>query len=188
MHPRIQARFFEIIRNSGLRPTRALEIGGYLGPTSLLISPEVEKAERFCLNLVELTGESAIKVAEASGIEPVVGNANDMHMFEDESFDLVVSNATLEHDKHFWLSLAEIRRVTRAGGLVIIGVPGYTKNEHPIAPWTTLTFVLHYRFDYYRFSEQAVREVFFDGMEGVEVFAMLQPPRIIGCGRKPLRA
>jgi SAM-dependent methyltransferase len=177
LHPEIQTRFAEIIRRSGLRPERALEVGGYLGRKSLLRSPEVRRAERYCINLVELHGRGPVK--------PVLGNANDMHMFEDESFDLVVTNATLEHDKHFWRSLGEMRRVTRPGGLVIIGVPGFTRGGRRIPPHGTVTFRVHYEFDYYRFSEQAVREVFFDGMEGVEVFPLLQPPRIIGYGRKP---
>jgi SAM-dependent methyltransferase len=177
LHPEIQTRFAEIVRASGLRPQRALEVGGYLGRKSLLRSPELRTAERYCLNLVELRGSGPIK--------PVLGNANDMHMFEDESFDLVVTNATLEHDKRFWLSLGEIRRVTSPGGLVIIGVPGFTRTARSIPPHGTVTFRVHYAFDYYRFSEQAVREVFFDGMEGVEVFPVLEPPRIIGYGRKP---
>jgi hypothetical protein len=71
---------------------------------------------------------------------------------------------------------------------VIIGVPGYTKNRQRLAPRGTLTFAVHYRFDYYRFSEQAMRDVFLEGMEDVHVFPMLQPPRIIGHGRKPASA
>lgn len=176
-NPRIQAHFFEIIRRSRLRPTRALDVGGYVNKHSLLISPELEGVDRYCLNLTNMRTDTPIN--------PVVGNANDMHMFEDDWFDLVVSNATFEHDKYFWRSLAEIRRVTRPGGLVIIGVPGYTKNVRPVVRRGTLTFAVHYKFDYYRFSEQAVREVFFEGMEDVDVRAMLQPPRIIGHGRVP---
>jgi hypothetical protein len=182
VHPKIQARFIEIIRTSGLKPDRALEIGGYVNENSLLLSPALEGSERYCLNLNRMRTDTPIK--------PVVGNANDMHMFEDDSFDLVLSNATLEHDKYFWRSLAEIRRVTRPGGLVIIGVPGYTKNRDEASGTTrrgrgTVTFPVHYRFDYYRFSEQAVRDVFLEGMEDVAVFPMLLPPRIIGHGRKP---
>ena len=49
-----------------------------------------------------------------------------MTMFEAASFDLVLCNSMLEHDARFWLTLEEIRRVLRAGGLAIIGVPGYS--------------------------------------------------------------
>ncbi len=38
--------------------------------------------------------------------------------------------------------------------------------------------------DHYRFSSQAVREVFFEGMQNVEVFSILKPRRIIGHGLK----
>ena len=179
-HPRIQAKFFEIVRESGVRPARALEIGGYLNHNSLLIAPELDAAERYCLNLTPMRTDTPIN--------PVVGNANDMHMFEDESFDLVVSNATFEHDRYFWLSLAEIRRVTRPSGLVAIGVPGYTRTARRVGRRGTVTFAVHYRFDYYRFSEQAVRDVFFEGMEGVEVVSLLDPPRLVGHGRKPVAA
>jgi SAM-dependent methyltransferase len=185
VHPKIQAKFFDVIKKSGIRPERALEFGGYLNEKSLLISKEVGDAERYCLNLVDLEPEN--------GIIPVTGNGNDMHMFEDDSFDLVVSNATLEHDKYFWRSLAEMRRVTRPGGMLIIGVPGFIRNKKSLIRNKkslprrgTITFEVHYHFDYYRFSKQAVREVFFEGMEDVEVIAMLKPPRLIGHGRKPL--
>ena len=53
------------------------------------------------------------------------GNANAMECFEDERFDVVRCNAMLEHDPYFWKSIAEIKRVTRPGGLIIICVPGY---------------------------------------------------------------
>jgi hypothetical protein len=78
---------------------------------------------------------------------------------------------------NFWLSIAEMQRVTKPGGLLVISVPGYVKGGDT-GPGRdrgrrTATYRVHYRFDYYRFSEQAVREVFFAGMEDVEVSAML---------------
>ena len=48
-----------------------------------------------------------------------------MAFFPDQRFDVVLCNAVLEHDRFFWETLAEIRRVTRAGGLVVIGTPGF---------------------------------------------------------------
>ena len=44
------------------------------------------------------------------------------------------------------------------------------------------TYRVHYAFDYYRFSEQAMREVIFEGMERVRVRPMMSPPRLIGYG------
>ena len=148
-----------------------------MGANSLLRAPQLAGAERYCLNLVDMPSRD--------GITSVTGNANRLDAFEDASFDLVMSNATLEHDKYFWLSLAEMKRVLRPGGLLIIGVPGYVKGPAREQGKSTLTYRVHYKFDYYRFSEQAVREVFFDAMDDVVVTAIMTPPRIIGHGWKP---
>lgn len=174
-------QFHNVIRRSGVRPKRALEVGGLMGEDSLLRFPELDGAERFCLNLVELPSED--------GVTAVAGNANDMRgVFADETFDLVLCCSTLEHDKRFWLSVAEMKRVMRPGGLLVIGVPGYVKDEERDEGRSTLTYRVHYTFDYYRFSEQAVREVFFDGMERVKVKAYMTPPRLLGHGYKPRSA
>jgi SAM-dependent methyltransferase len=177
--PKVKQRFHDVIRRSGIRPERALEVGGLMGDDSLLRFPELAGAERYCLNLVELPSDGEVTA--------VKGDANDMSVFKDDWFDLVVCCSTLEHDKRFWLSVAEMKRVLRPGGLLVIGVPGYVKDAERDQGRSTLTYRVHYKFDYYRFSEQAVREVFFDGMERVRVRAMMTPPRLIGHGRKPRR-
>jgi SAM-dependent methyltransferase len=177
--PKVKRRFGDIIRRSGIRPERALEVGGLMGEDSLLRFPELAGAERYCLNLVELPSDEQITA--------VTGNANDMDVFKKDWFDLVLCCSTLEHDKRFWLSVAEMKRVMRPGGLLVIGVPGYVKDEERDQGRSTLTYRVHYRFDYYRFSEQAVREVFFEGMERVRVRPMMTPPRLIGHGWKPRR-
>jgi SAM-dependent methyltransferase len=179
MSPKVKQRFHAIIRRSGIRPERALEVGGLMGEDSLLRFPELAGAERYCLNLVDLPSDGEVKA--------VKGNANDMSQFKDGTFDLVVCCSTLEHDKRFWLSVAEMRRVLAPGGLLVIGVPGYVKDAERDVGRSTVTYRVHYKFDYYRFSEQAVREVFFDGMERVRVRAMMTPPRLIGHGWKPRR-
>jgi SAM-dependent methyltransferase len=177
--PKVKQRFHDVIRKSGIRPERALEVGGLMGDDSLLRFPELAGAERYCLNLVDLPSDGEVTA--------VKGDANDMSGFKDDWFDLVVCCSTLEHDKRFWLSVAEMKRVLRPGGLLVIGVPGYVKDVERDQGRSTLTYRVHYKFDYYRFSEQAVREVFFDGMERVRVRSMMTPPRLIGHGRKPRR-
>ena len=177
MDPEIQQRFRTIVRETGIRPRRALEVGGLIGPKSLLRMPELRRAERYVLNLRPMSSRKRITA--------VTGNANHMDAFEDASFDLVLCNATLEHDMRFWLSLAEMQRVLEPGGLLVIGVPGFVKDtEHDRDRWTP-TYRVHFHFDYYRFSEQAVREVFFEHMERVETSVVGMPPRIIGHGWKP---
>jgi ubiquinone/menaquinone biosynthesis C-methylase UbiE len=46
-------------------------------------------------------------------------------MFKDEFFDTVLCSAVLEHDKFFWKTISEIKRVTKPGGVIVIGVPGF---------------------------------------------------------------
>jgi len=171
-------RYHTIIRRSGVRPERALEVGGLMGEDSLLRFPELAAADRYCLNLHELPSED--------GITAVKGNANDMRaLFRSNWFDLVLCCSTLEHDKRFWRSVPEMRRVLRPGGLLIISVPGYVADPEHDQGRSTVTYRVHYAFDYYRFSEQAVRQIFFEGMQRVRVRPFMTPPRIFGHGYKP---
>ena len=135
------------------------------------------------------------------------GNANSMALFEDERFDVVLCNAVLEHDKYFWKTISEIKRVTKPGGVVVIGTPGYkyyksekfksvlrriplvrklSANQYLDMFFTaTITFEIHEApGDYYRFSPQAFKEVFFEDFDNVEVRAIMLPPRLIGVGTK----
>jgi ubiquinone/menaquinone biosynthesis C-methylase UbiE len=172
-------RYRAIIRRSGVRPQRALEVGGLTGADSLLRFPELAGADRYCVNLRELPSRD--------GVTAVKGNANDMRsLFRSNWFDLVLCSSTLEHDKRFWRSAAEMRRVLRPGGLLIISFPGYVKDPENDRGRATLTYHVHYSFDFYRFSEQAVRQVFFESMERVRVRSFMTPPRIFGHGYKPL--
>src|SRR5262249_2253713 len=143
---------------------------------------------------------------EFSDFKILKGNANSMDCFEDEKFDVVLCNATLEHDKFFWKTVAEIRRVTKPGGLVVLGVPGYkyyrvenVKSVLKRLPLvralrsnqyldlffsTTITFEIHDApGDYFRFSPQAIKEVFFEAMDVIEVNSVMLPPRLIGVAK-----
>jgi SAM-dependent methyltransferase len=165
-------------------PQRVLEIGGKLrrresAKSSLLKIPELASAERICLNITP--------AEDRFGIKCLTGNSNHMPEIASDSFDLVLSNAVLEHDRYFWKSIAEYRRVLRPGGTMIIGVPGFTRTGQD-SRRATPTFVIHTPHDYYRYSEQAIREVFFDGFEDVTVEQLLIPPRLIGYGRKLARS
>jgi SAM-dependent methyltransferase len=141
-------------------------------------------------------------------VQIIQANANAMP-FDDGAFDLVLSNATLEHDPYFWKSTSEMRRILAPGGILMLGVPGFTQRRaealiHRAAarvPWivrhlnplasATLTFKVHYeegRFgDYYRFSRMAVEEVLFAGMEILSLESVMSPPRFVGAARKPAR-
>lgn len=163
------------------RPLTALEVGA--GGWTLLSIPAFDSGKRVALNLRfdRITDQLA-------QTELVVGNSNHMQ-FADASFDCVLSCSAMEHDRYFWRSAREIYRVLRPGGYFIVGVPIYmtlpTDKDQ-----TTLTYARHglaYDADYYRFSEQAVREVFFENYEEVtdEVIVRQYPnPYMIAAGRK----
>jgi SAM-dependent methyltransferase len=182
---------------------RVLEIGAVPSGDSLLTMPTLAgAAERVGLNL---DGPHRY-----GGFEIRKGDANRMDCFEDARFDVVLCNAVLEHDKFFWRTLAEIRRVTRPGGLVVLGTPGYLQcpagrraarakylvaaalwklGLFPRVRWllkSTPTVEIHNApGDYYRFSPQAFREVFFEDMDEVEIRPILFPPIIVGAGVTP---
>lgn len=57
--------------------------------------------------------------------------------FTAESFDVVVSTEMLEHDQAFWLSLAEMGRVLRPGGHLLLTTRGngFGRHEYPADYW-----------------------------------------------------
>lgn len=179
-----------------------LEIGAVPNPHTLLCLPSIQHvAARIGINQDSLCQSDEFKI--------MVGNANQMSGFADASFGAVLCNSTLEHDPRFWLTLAEIRRITKPGGFVAIGVPGYAgmgaEGYGPLFSLSgfssrvlaaisrdaglnagTVTLGVHdYPGDYFRFSEQAVREVFLEGMTDIQIIQIMHPPRLIGTGRKP---
>jgi SAM-dependent methyltransferase len=198
MHPRVFQEFERICSERNARGS-VLEVGAVASEESLLCMRSLKNAHKKIG--INLDGPHTYKDFQILKV-----NANDMSCFEDNLFDTVVTNATREHDRFFWKTLPEIKRVTRSGGLIVIGVPGFKKlrvekthrliekipflgsllSRHLDSLFTsTLVLQIHnYPGDYYRFSPQAMREVFFQDMQEVEVRAFMIPPRIIGCGIK----
>lgn len=201
MSPAVYATFQEICAQESIRGP-VLEVGAVVGPDSLLRLP--------CLRSVESrVGINIEKTVSDDGCRMIQGNANEMTMFADGSFETVLCNSTLEHDPFFWKTIAEIHRVTASGGVVVIGVPGFagmgvdcfarrksilglllrlatkmTKANLLLAGTPTLGEHL-FPSDYYRFTEQAMREVFLADFHHISVRRIMNPPRIIGWGRKP---
>jgi SAM-dependent methyltransferase len=203
MSPAVYAAFEEICRGEAITGP-VLEVGAVPGPESLLrLAALAGISGKTGLNLEAFPSTGEIRM--------VVGNANRMDMFPDSSFGCALCNATLEHDARFWKTLAEIRRVVAPGGLVVIGVPGFRgmgpkflapprslagRAIRLLAELTTADALLagtvtlgEHRFpgDYYRFTEQAVQEVFFEGLVEPRCRWVMSPPRIIGWARKPLQ-
>ena len=201
MHKKIYGEFERIAENFR-KSNSILEIGATPSEKSLLrlsaLSPSAKK-----------TGINLDGPHDLEDFYVHKGDANDMSaLFPDNSFDLVFCNAVLEHDKFFWRTLQEIHRVVEPGGWVVIGTPGYgmpslervlkkIKRLRLLKPITktslvesilrsTPTLPLHsWPGDYYRFSQKAFEEVFFAGLEKVEIKSFLTPPRFIGVGQMP---
>ena len=54
----------------------------------------------------------------------------------DEAFDFVVSGQTFEHNPFFWITFAEMARVLRQGGLLLIIAPGRGRvHRYPVDCW-----------------------------------------------------
>src|SRR5258706_9908459 len=173
-----------------------LEIGARPSVDTLLCLPALRGSARRVG--IDLDGPH-----HENGIDIVAGDANQMSMFGDGAFDAVLCNSVLEHDRFFWRSLAEIRRVLKPGGLFVVGVPGY--GAMGAMPFGRLIGLLRlvpglagiavasgvssatlglpqFPGDYYRFSRQAVAEIFLANFDGVIVGTVLDPPRFIGTG------
>ena len=194
MHPRVYQAFESICRRYSIRG-RILEIGAVGSNESLLTLPALEGAAlRLGVNLDRSSRHRDFPILPA--------DANRLP-FANCAFDAVLCNAVFEHAPHFWLGLAEIRRVAKAGAVIAIGTPGFTDQTparihsamrlfrllgRPASNWLDGALVLpihDYPGDYYRFSVEAFRKVFFAGLDRVEIQTLLTPPRIIGVGVVP---
>jgi SAM-dependent methyltransferase len=202
MHPIIFETFEKLCAPLAIRG-RVLEIGASPDHQCLLgMRALAQAAERIGIGL-----DGAM---EGEGYSIRHGNANDLSAFADGSFELVLSNSMLEHDPKFWLSIAEARRVTAPGGYLAVGVPAYGKmgavparrlfkrlsklpligarrrHEFAASAASSLTLGIHnFPGDYYRFSEQAMRDVILEGMDVISTNVLFQPPRVFGLARRP---
>ncbi|SRR5258706_7843806 len=201
MHPKIYQKFEQICLAHNITG-RVLEIGAVPTKDSLLCMKSLQNArEKIGVNI-----DGPYKHLDFTILK---SNANKM-AFDDDQFDVTLCNGVLEHDRFFWKTVYEIRRVTRPGGLIAIGTPGYGQllslsflgksnivvralrklrwfASVPALFRSTLTLEIHNApGDFYRFSPQAFQYVLFEEMENVEIQSIMMPPVIIGIGTKPL--
>lgn len=110
------------------------------------------------------------------GVDLVVNGHDLVKTFGRAAFDTVICCETLEHDDHFWLTIRGLHEVAKPHGTLIISTPGYGFPEH------------RYPHDYYRYGQDAYREIFFAGftlLELVELTDAAGFPGLAGIGRKP---
>jgi SAM-dependent methyltransferase len=201
MHPKIYRKFEQICSAHNITGS-VLEIGAIPTKDSLLCMKSLQNAaEKIGVNI-----DGPYKYRDFTILK---GNANKLSFFDEGQFDVTLCNGVLEHDRFFWKTVSEIRRITKPGGLIAIGTPGYGQSLNlsflgknnivvralrkirwftsvPALFRTTLTLEVHNApGDYYRFSPQAFREVLFEGMENVKIYSVMMPPIIIGTGTNP---
>jgi SAM-dependent methyltransferase len=175
MHPEVRKGFEWLLAPWGPW-TSVLEIGTPKDPEqSLLFLPLLEGAHR---KGIDLTGPYQVR-------DIYVQKANaGLLPFPEGAFDLVLCNSVLEHEPRFWRILDEVRRVLSPRGTFAVGVPGFSRKGSQ-----GRTETLHYHGfpeDYYRFSDAAVRDVFLQGYDDATILEVMQPPRFVGVGRKPV--
>ena len=73
-------------------------------------------------------------------------------------FDCIVASSFFEHDAMFWETLNGVNRLLREGGWFVVTVPTADWGYHGEPK------------DYWRFTEDALRDVFFEGYQHVELF------------------
>ena len=191
MIERTYAEYRHTLRRLGLAPRTVLEVGARPDATSLLACPELVGAAR-------RTGVNLYEAGSFGSIEVLRMDARALD-FADDSFDLVLCASTLEHVPDFWRASDEMKRVLAPGGTLLISVPGYTESplgnrlrdaafRFRLPDWCrrgTWTMRIHDApHDYYRFSEYALREVLLGGLEAVDVWSIMTPPRMYGSARK----
>jgi len=135
-------KWLEMVREVYLpQPGRVLEVG----------SLNVNGTPR---SVFEAVAESytGTDMQAGDGVDVVVNNERLLWHFPASAFDTVICCECLEHDRDFLDTVYTLQNLVQASGHLIITTP-------------TFGFPLHrYPKDYWRFGEDAYREVFFAGM------------------------
>lgn len=163
MTPQIQHWVKKAKKDFIKSPRKILEIG------SLDINGGVRK---FFTDANEYVG---IDMQEGKGVDKVLEAHDILKVWPKENFDIVLCLEMLEHDNAFWKTINDIHKILKRGGFLIISTP-------------TFGFPLHrYPKDYFRFGEDAYREIFFKGFEIIrlsEVRDIENSPGICCIGKK----
>lgn len=186
MHPMLYRHFQEVASKYALKGP-FLEIGAAPGGKAILAGAYFKgKNDRFAINLQAQ--------AQESGITFKMCNSNDMQSeFASGQFQSVLSNAVLEHDKYFWRSIDEMKRVLAPGGMLVVGAPGFIPLKQTKASISglgedskaTITYDVHARPDYWRFSRQAFKSVICEEMQILELRVVGSIPRLVAVAQKP---
>ncbi len=112
----------EFIRNSEHPPVDLLDVGVGRGRTSMYLE-EYGENPRVRYHGIDVKDRRLNSVDRKEDWHLVKGDAEQGLPFADEGFDAVICEQVLEHLRDPSSVIGDIARVTRPGGLVVIGVP-----------------------------------------------------------------
>ena len=85
-----------------------------------------------------------LDLKEGNNVHVVVENPYDWKEIKDETYDVIVSGQAFEHIEYFWLTLEQVKRVLKPGGLFCLIVPSTGPvHKNP--------------YDCYRFNQDAMK-------------------------------
>lgn len=74
-----------------------------------------------------------LDMANGPNVDIVPEAPYDWKEIKDDSFDVVISGQALEHIEFFWITVQEMARVLKKGGLLCIIAPnGFPEHRHPV--------------------------------------------------------
>lgn len=129
MHQSVRSWAIDVIGHYDLYGQEVLEVGSLDENGSIR---DLFNAEVYC----------GVDMRPGPGVD-VVCNGNNLHYWQDHSWDIVVSTEMLEHDARFWLSLEEMGRVLKPKGYLMLTMRGNGFPHHA------------YPNDYWRFMPSA---------------------------------
>ena len=89
---------------------------------------------------------TGLDLRKGNNVDIIIENAYDWKEIDENSYDVVVTGQALEHMEFFWLTMEQINKVLKPGGLCCIIVPS--------------TGPVHRNpYDCYRFNEDGVRSL-----------------------------
>ena len=81
-----------------------------------------------------------LDMEEGPNVDIVPKQIYNWHEIDNDSYDVVVSGQALEHIEFFWITVSEMTRVTKKGGLICIIAPnGFEEHRYPVDCWRFFT-------------------------------------------------
>ena len=104
---------------------RVLDVGSYNVNGSY---KELFKEKRFSY--------VGLDMEEGPNVDIVPESTYEWKEIENETYDIVISGQAFEHIEFFWLTMAEIVRVTKKNGIICIIAPnGFEEHRYPVDCW-----------------------------------------------------